>query len=380
LPPFSAIVIGLGGVGSSALLHLARRGVKALGLDRFPPGHDRGSSHGQTRIIRRAYFEHPDYVPLVERAYLQWDELAQRTGQTLFQPIGLLQVGPADGLVLPGVLASARRHNLDVESLTAREVERRFPGFCAPDSLAGVYERGAGCLRVEDCVTAQLREAAACGAELHTDEAVAAWRIDRGNIRVETDRGHYTADRLIIAAGPWAGQLLADLGLSLEVRRKPQYWYLPHSETYRVERGCPAFLYETPAGIFYGFPQFKPGEGMKIAEHTGGPVVADPLTVNRDIDPNDQRRVEEFFEEYLPDVTRECVAHSVCMYTMTPDQHFIVDRHPSCPQVVFAAGLSGHGFKFTPILGEALVDLALEGRTELPISFLGIRKGSCGTA
>ena len=366
---YDVIVAGTGGVGSAALFHLARRGVKVLGLDRFPPGHDRGSSHGHTRLIRQAYFEHADYVPLVLRSYELWAELEALRGQKLYHEVGLLEVGPADGEVVPGVLRAAEQHGLEVEQLTGEQVERRFPGFRAPTPLVGVFERRAGYLHVEECVVAHVEAALALGAELRTGEEVRAWEPDDDGVRVATDRESYLADRLVIAAGPWAGQLLAELGIPLVVRRKPQFWFRPRDKAYRVERGCPGFLFETPAGFYYGFPQLDDG-GVKAAEHSGGAVVADPLTVNRDLDPADVSLVRAFLSAHLPGVSHELLHHAVCMYTLTPDQHFVVDVHPQHRQVAFVAGLSGHGFKFTPVLGEALADLALNGRTSLPIGFL----------
>lgn len=370
---YDVIVAGTGGVGSAALDHLARRGARVVGLDRFGPAHDRGSSHGRTRLIRQAYFEHADYVPLVLRAYEHWAELEARRGQKLYHEVGLLQVGPADGAVVPGVLRSAQQHGLAVEPLTGEQVARRFGGFRAPAPMVGVFERRAGYLDVEDCVRAHLTSAEALSAELHFGEEVRGWRAEGGGVRVETDREVYLADRLILTVGSWAGQLLAELGIPLVVRRKPLFWFRPLDESYRVEHGCPGFLYETPAGFFYGFPQLDE-MGVKAAEHTGGEIVPDPLTVNRDLNPADVEPVTKFLAACLPRVSHEVLHHSVCLYTLTPDQHFVVDVHPQHPQVSFAAGLSGHGFKFTPTLGEALADLALEGRTALPIGFLSVTR------
>jgi len=369
MPTYDVIVLGTGGVGSAALATLAARGARVLGLDRFPPGHARGSSHGQTRMIRQAYFEHPAYVPMVLRAYELWAELEQRSDTKLLTQTGLVEIGSPEGVVVCGVLESARQHSLPVEALSRQEIMSRWPGLSVPEQLAGVFEPTAGYLRVEECVRVQADEAASLGAELRVGETALNWRPLGTGVMVRTDRASYEAARLVIAAGSWSGQLLADLGLKLEVRRKPLYWYAAKSGEYLVENGCPSFLFELPSGVFYGFPQID-SAGVKIAEHSGGAVVADPLLVNRDIDVTDQRRVEAFAADCLPGLTNRCTAHTTCMYTMTPDEHFVVDRHPSHPQVVFAAGLSGHGFKFAPVLGEALADLALDGRTDLPIGFL----------
>ncbi len=371
---YDAIVIGIGGVGSAALYHLATRGARVLGLDRFGPGHDRGSSHGQTRIIRLAYFEHPDYVPLLRRAYQLWSELGECRGRPLYHEVGLLQVGPPDGPVVSGVRRSAQEHGLEIEELSPSEIRRRFPGFHAPDEWHGVFERRAGYLEVEACVVAHLEEAIRLGAELRTGVTVQRWRADGDGLTVTTDAGQFHAERLVLAPGSWAPQLLGDLQLRLEVRRKSQFWY-PSSAEFHADRGCPAFLFDTPEGVFYGLPQIDE-RGLKVAEHTGGSLVADPLTVDRALEAAEQSRVERFLADHLPSVGRPLLHHSVCMYTLTPDEHFIVDRHPADPRVVLAAGLSGHGFKFTGVLGEALADLALEGSTRLPIGFLSLSRPS----
>jgi len=371
-PSYEAIVIGTGGVGSAALFHLAVRGAWVLGLDRFPPGHDRGSSHGQTRIIRLAYFEHPDYVPLLRRAYELWEELGRRRGRPLYHEIGLLQIGPPEGTVVSGVRRSAKEHGLEIEELDAAEIARRFPGFRADNDWTGIFERRAGYLEVENCVVAHVEEALRLGAELRTGLAVHGWQSGKHGIMVATDAGDFHTERLILTPGPWAPQLLADLSLPLIVRRKHQFWY-PAGPAYQADHGCPGYLFETPSGVFYGLPQIDE-RGLKAAEHTGGPLVADPLSVDRTVDAAEQTRVEQFLSARLPGVRRPFARHSVCMYTLTPDEHFIVDRHPADPRVVLASGLSGHGFKFTCVLGEALADLALSGTTRLPIGFLSLSR------
>jgi monomeric sarcosine oxidase len=370
MPIYDAIVVGTGGVGSAALFHLAARGAKVLGLDRFPPGHDRGSSHGQTRIIRLAYFEHPDYVPLLQRAYELWHELERLRGRPLYHEIGLVQVGPAEGAVVKGVRRSAQQHALDVEEFDPRELSARFPGFRAAENSSAIFERRAGYLDVEACVVAHVEEAQRLGAELLTGLTVHGWRDAGELLAVDTDQGEFLARRLVLAPGAWASQVLGTLPLRLVVRRKPQYWY-PAGADYQADHGCSAFLFETSAGIFYGLPQID-ARGLKAAEHTGGNEVGDPLNIDRRSDRAEATRVESFLADHLPGVSRPSSQYSVCMYTLTPDEHFVVDRHPADPRVVLAAGLSGHGFKFTCVLGEALAELTLDGQTRLPIDFLAL--------
>ncbi len=379
---YDFIVIGVGGVGSAALFHLASRGAKILGLDRFVPGHDRGSSHGQTRIIRQAYYEHPDYVPLLFRAYELWDDLGRRIGRPLRHEIGLLQAGPAESAVLAGVRRSAQQHALAIDELTSAELKREFPHFRLPSDWRGLFEPKAGYLDVEACVVAHVEQAQHSGAELRIGEWATGWHSDGEEIEVATNRGTIPARGLIITAGPWAAQMLGDLNVPLIVRRKPQYWY-PAAAGFRATENCPAFLFDTPDGVFYGLPEVERAadglggpSGIKVAEHTGGQTVADPLSVDRDIDLADQARVEQFLAGFLPSVRRELRHHSICMYTLSPDEHFIVDRYPFDPRIIFAAGMSGHGFKFTCVLGEALADLALRGKTTLPVDFLSLRRFS----
>ncbi len=370
---YDVIVLGTGGVGSAAAYHLARRGARVLGLDRFPGGHDQGSSHGQTRIIRQAYFEHPDYVPLLHRAYQLWRDLEIQHGSRLYHEVGLIEAGPPGGVVLRGVREAARRHELQVDELAPRELADRFPGFVVPEGSEAVFERQAGYLLVEECVLAHLEAARRRGTELRSGESVVAYRTGGGGVVVRTESDSYAADRLVITAGPWAGALLADLNVPLRVLRKHLHWYACDDARYRADRGCPTFFYETAEGYFYGFPQLD-DQGVKLAEHSGGTVVADPLADDKAVEPLDRQRVEQFLAAHLPGVSNRPTAHAVCYYTSTLDEHFIVDVHPLHPRVVFAAGLSGHGFKFTGVLGEALADLALQGKTNLPIEFLSSRR------
>jgi monomeric sarcosine oxidase len=373
-------VLGAGGIGSAAMYHLAARGARVIGIDQMRPPHGYGSSHGQTRVIRQAYFEHPNYVPLLRESYRLWRELEAGVGRQLFHQIGLVEIGPEHGVVVPGVLRAAQEHGLAVESLTARDVERRWPGLRVGGDLVGVYEPTAGYLLVEDCVEAHLKAAEAAGAELRVDKAVAidgsqAWSADGRGVRVNLRHGHaIEADRLIVCAGAWAGGLLADCAVQLTVLRKSLFWFKSKSPEYDASGGLPVYLFELPHGIFYGFPKLDP-RGVKVAEHSGGRVVP-PDSPDRSLDAEEQRRLVQFLSAHLPGIAKEVSDHRVCLYTMSPDEHFIIDRHPRHANVVFAAGLSGHGFKFAPVLGKALAELALDGGTNLPIDFLSLSRSS----
>jgi monomeric sarcosine oxidase len=371
---YDAIVLGTGGVGSAALYHLARRGVRAIGIDRFHPPHDRGSSHGHTRVIRQAYFEHSDYVPLLREAYRLWHDLESIAEQQLFFQIGLVEVGPSDGMVVPGVRRAAEEHGLAVESLTAKQIGQRWPGLEVENDLVGVFEPAAGYLRVEDCVKVHLDAAGAAGAEFITDTEVSCWSANDAEVRLRlTNHVEIFGRRLIITAGAWAGRLLSALNIGLKVRRKSLFWFGTDDSRYESASGMPVFLFELPAGVFYGFAKLDQ-RGVKFAEHTGGHAVDDPLVVDGTIAEDEKGRLIAVLSQYLPGVSSHVTDHTVCLYTMSPDEHFVVDGHPEHANVVFAAGLSGHGFKFTPVLGRALADLALAGGTDLPIDFLSLKR------
>ncbi|MDP6946601.1 MAG: N-methyl-L-tryptophan oxidase, partial [Myxococcota bacterium] len=302
-PAYDVAVLGVGAVGSAALYHLARRGVSAVGLDRFPPGHDRGSSHGETRVIRKAYFEDPAYVPLLHRAYDGWREIEAGSGRRLFRRTGLIEIGPPDGEVVPGVLRAAREHDLDVEALGPEVVAQRFPGFRVPEGMTGVYEADGGVLEVEACVEAHAALARDAGAALRTGLTVTGWRPDGEGVLVETSDGPVSAGALIIAAGAWASDLLASHHLPLRVKRKVLLWYPlqpPPAPQYPIEAGGVVFLYELPEGVYYGFPSTD-GATLKVACHDDGVFVDDPLTLDRALHRGDHAGVDAFLADSSPE-------------------------------------------------------------------------------
>lgn len=370
---WDAIVIGVGGMGAAACYHLARRGARVLGIEQFDIVNERGSSHGGTRICRKAYFEHPDYVPLADASYRLWEELGAAASETLFDRTGLILSGPENGEVIPGVRRAAEAHSLPIDVLPPRDAAERFPGFVFPEDHVVLYESDAGLLWVERCVAAHARLARRAGAALHEHECVRSWRAEEGGVVVETERGRYAAGALVVCAGAWAGRLLAPLGLPLSVRRKVQLWLRNRDPRYRRDSGCPVFGFEWRDGFFYGFPEVEPGV-VKAAEHTGDDHAVRPEALDRFLRPADVVRVRRFLAQCLPGVGEEVARHSVCMYTMTPDSHFIVDRHPQHERVFVAAGFSGHGFKFSPLIGRILADWILDGRTSEPIGFLSLRR------
>jgi sarcosine oxidase len=367
--PYDVIVAGLGGMGSSAAYHLARRGQRVLGLERFGPAHDRGSSHGDSRIIRQAYFEDPSYVPLLLRAYELWEELERESGEEILTLTGGLMMGPEDCRLVAGSIESAEAWDLEYEVLDAGEIRRRFPPFRITDDVVALYEEKTGLVRPERAVRANLDAAASRGAELRFEEPVVSWEAVGDGVRVTTERGVYEAGRLVVSAGPWAPQLLSGMGLPLEVQRLVQFWFMPVDiESFAVGR-FPVWIREPADGTqFYGFPNHDGREnGVKVAFFRVGPICT-PETIDRTVHPEEVEYMRGYLREGVPGLDGEFLRAKTCMYTNTPDEHFVISTHPEHPQVAIAAGFSGHGFKFTSVVGEILADLATEGRTEHPIS------------
>ncbi|MDP9379196.1 MAG: N-methyl-L-tryptophan oxidase [Chloroflexota bacterium] len=367
---YDVIVVGLGGMGSAAAYHLARRGVKVLGLEAHGPGHTLGSSHGESRIIRMAYMEHPDYVPLLRRAYELWEELQAEDGAELLRLTGGLFIGPPDGHVVAGSLQSAQQHGLPHELLDADEIARRYPTLQPAPGDAALYEARAGILFPERCVEAHLRGAANAGADLRFHEPVSRWTAARDGIEVVTGRGQYGAQRVVFAPGSWLGKLLVDLRLPLRPERIPVFWLHPRerAELFLPER-FPIYIWQVgDMHSFYGFPHLE-RPGVKVGRHHSGED-CDPDNVDRELRPEDQEEIRRFIRSRIPALDGPIAQGQVCLYTNTPDEHFLVDRHPELPSVVYAGGFSGHGFKFASVMGEVLADLATEGRATPAADFL----------
>jgi sarcosine oxidase len=365
-PAYDVIVLGVGGMGSAALFELARRGRRVLGIDQFTPPHNLGSSHGETRVIRKAYFEHPAYVPLAQRAYERWYDLEQRSGKHLLTECGCLAIGPPSGELIAGVRAAASEHGLTIENFETADLRKRFPTFRVPEGAVGVLEPGAGYLMVEACVQAHIDAAHRLGAELRIEERAISWRADGTSVEVETTAGRYRAARLILTAGPWAGQLLARWGAKLRVMRQVLLWFATTDDSAFRRDVFPVYFAETPAGFFYGLPVID-HLGHKVAQHYGAPELLTPEEIQRTVQSADEVPLREFLRAYLPQADGPLRHGQTCIYTLTPDRHFLIDLHPDHANVAVAAGFSGHGFKFASAVGEALADLADTGHTALPI-------------
>ena len=367
MPGYDAIVLGTGGMGSAAVHQLARRGRRVLGLDRFGPAHDRGSSHGGSRIYRQSYFEDPAYVPLLQRAWDLWHRLAADSGRDVFVPTGGLYVGRPDGRTFGGSLRAALHWDLPHEVLDPTEVGRRFPTFRpAADELA-LWEARAGFSRPEQAVAAQLELAAGAGAELRFDEPVLSWRVGSGGVSVRTAQATYTAGALVICPGAWAPRLLADLGVPLVVERQVMHWLTPVGDIAPFER-LPVYICGDGPRQIYGFPAIDgPSGGVKVSFFRAGGVCT-PETIDRTVRPDEVAELRARAVEVFPALAGPPLDARTCMYTTTPDEHFVIGRHPRYDSVVLACGFSGHGFKFVPVVGEILADLALDGRTAHPIA------------
>lgn len=360
------IVVGLGAMGSAALYHLARRNVRAIGLERFEPGHERGSSHGRTRIIRHGYFEHPSYVPLVRRAAAMWRELEAQSASRLMTVTGIAEIGKPDSTLVTGTLAAARQHDLPYEVVSAHELMRRHPAFRLPHDYIAVIQPGGGFVEAEAGIRAHLRLAVAAGADMRTGERVASIEQIGEGVRVRTERSTYEAGHAIVTAGPWTASLIPDLGVPLQVTRQVLLWVRPAQPELFRTGWFPVFMIESEHGIHYGFPLH--GDGLlKIAKHHHAREIVEPESCDRIVSAADEATITDPLFRMLPAAAGPVVAAKTCLYTMTPDGDFLIDRLPGSERIVVASPCSGHGFKFAPVIGRALADLALTGRSALDI-------------
>ena len=371
-PRYDVIVVGLGAMGSAATCHLARRGVRVLALDRFAPPHANGSSSGRTRIIREAYFEHPSYVPLVQRAYELWTALERDSGARLLRVTGGLMIGPPDGVLVSGALLSARTHGLKHELLETASLRRRHPALRPPDGTVAVWEPRAGALFPEACVAAHLAMAARAGATLSAGEPALEWRESGDGIEVRTPRGRHLAAKLLVAAGAWTAGLLPGLDLPLSVERQVQAWFEPLDPSAFDPARFPVFIWEDEPGRFlYGFPDL--GDGVKVARHHEGER-ADPDRVRREITDDDVLPIRAALERLIPAANGPLRDAAACLYTNAPDAHFILDFHPEHPGVLVASPCSGHGFKFAAALGEVMADLLQGARPRFDLGMFRIAR------
>jgi sarcosine oxidase len=359
---FDVVVCGLGATGSAALYQLARRGVRVLGLERFAPGHERGSSHGETRIIRLGYFEHPSYVPLVQSAYGKWREIEAAAGRQLLHVTGIAEIGPPGGVLVAGTLASIARHKLRHEIMAAPELMQRFPAFRVPPHHVGVVQPDGGFLQAEPAIEAMVCLAKVKGAEIRIGESVRAVEPVARGVRITTDRGVVEAGAAIVALGPWVKALLPDLPAPIRVTRQVMAWFEPLDPAPLSAGRLPVFLLESRHGIHYGFPPWR-SPLIKVAKHHHRDQSVDADAYDRTVSAEDEVLIRAAVAEHVPAANGRLVKAKTCLYTMTPDGDFIIDRLPGAPQIVVASPCSGHGFKFAPAIGDILADLATTGAT-----------------
>lgn len=379
---YDVIVLGLGGMGSATACHLARRGSRVLGLEQFTPAHDRGSSHGQTRVIRQCYFEHPSYVPLLLRAYELWHALERESGAELLVLGGGLMMGSPESEVVRGSLRSAVEHGLPHELLTRAEICRRFPVFDPPPDTVGLLEPHAGLVRPELAVRAHLQQATASGADLRFEEVVESWSSEGPGVTVRTRKGTYSAGHLVVTPGPWAPELLKDMGVPVAVERQVLLWFQPKGGVggFMPDRFPIYIWHEDDHRQPYGFPAVDgPEGGVKIAFfRKPAREVCTPETVDRRVRDDDIESLRESIRRFLPALDGGFLRGTTCLYTVTPDLNFVVGPHPGREHVTVGCGFSGHGYKFCSVMGEVLADLAIHGRTPLDLSLFDPQRfGQC---
>jgi sarcosine oxidase len=378
---FDVIVLGLGSMGSATCYNLAVSDVSVLGLEQFEIPHDQGSHAGQSRIIRKAYFEHPDYVPLLQRAYENWQDIETKTGSQVYFPTGLLYAGKSTDILIKGVRESATKYEIKIESLSKSETTFRYPQFRIPEDYEVLFEPDAGFVTPERAISLFVEQAKSLGAQINAKEKVISWTREAGIIKVITEKDSYSCKKLVITAGPWAGKMIPGLSSSLRVTRQVIAWVNPKQPKLFELNQSPCWMIDDDAqpGMYYGFPivpvdEFGLPNGMKLAYHYPG-LTSDPDHVDRNPSKEEEQNLIEALHRYLPEGYLSTHVLKTCLYTNTPDEHFVIDFLPNFEHdVVIAAGFSGHGFKFVSVVGEILTDLVTKGKTDLPIDFLNAKR------
>jgi sarcosine oxidase len=380
---FDVIVIGVGSMGSAACYYLSKRGYKVLGLEQFDITHEFGSHAGQSRIIRKAYFEHPDYVPLLERAYTNWHTLEHETGEQLYFKTGLLYAGTSNNEMIKGVKDSASLYNIELEKLNHVERADRFPQFNFPENFEILFEPEAGFITPEKAIRLYATQAKQNGTTIHTNEKVVNWEKDGSIIKVKTDKNIYQCNKLIITAGAWAGKMIPSFSDKIKVTRQFVAWIKTKDQTQFALNNFPCWMVgdDDKHGCYYGFPlldteKFGEPAGLKLAHHYPRDIT-DPDKVDRQTTEDDIKNLNYCLNKYLPGVFESVLSTKICLYANSPDENFIIDKLPGYEEnVSTASGFSGHGFKFASVVGEILADLAIEGKTFLPIDFLNAKRFS----
>ena len=373
---YDVIVVGVGSMGSSACYYLAKSGLKVLGLEQFDLVHEKGSHTGESRFVRMAYFEHPDYVPLLKRAYHNWDHLEKESGKHLFHKTGIVYFGVEESVQIEGVRRSADTHALPIEEVSASEVPERYEQFTIPNDFHTIFEANAGFVQPEVTIATYIELARIAGAKINSNETVREWESMDGHITCRTDKGNYTSKKIIFTAGAWTQQLVPSLQTKLQVTQQALMWYKPKDITRYQEGNFPCWSITDPAyeGMFYGFPIFLDGNPtMKLAYHAHGTDIT-PDQKAAQASAEELEPIHFFLRKYMPELQGEISDTKTCLYNYSTDEDFIIDHLPGYDDnVIIACGFSGHGFKFVPVVGEIIKDLVVDGETDLPVGFLGWR-------
>lgn len=367
------IVIGVGGMGSAACFHLAARGLRVLGIERFDLAHDLGSSHGLTRIIRLAYFEHPSYVPLLRRSFELWRQLETAGQEQILHVTGSIDAGPENGDIFQGSRQSCLEHGLPHEVLDGAAFMRRFPGWRVPSGTKAVFQPDGGFLIPERCIALHAGLARARGAEIRTGERVLEVSPSRKGVAVRTDQGTYEAGQAVLTAGPWIQGLAAPLAPWLRTERQMVGWFSVRDPRQFSPDTFPVFNFECEFGRFYGFPEHGTA-GFKIGKYHHRNELVDPDQVDRRCHREDEEALREAVTAYFPSADGPLLQAKACLFTNTPDEHFIVDRHPDAPQILIVSACSGHGFKFASVIGEVVADLIDRGETRHDVSMFRLER------
>ncbi len=378
---YDVIVVGVGTMGAATCAYLAHKGVHVLGLEQHTIPNDLASHSGYTRIIRKAYYEHPDYVPLLQRSYELWQQLQWKVGTTLYHETGILYLGHQTSPVLQGCLDSSHLYNIPVEQWSRAKTKDRFPQFHYPEqNWISLWEPEAGYLDVHESITSFYKTALDDGAEIHEHEHIMEWHQHDDTITIQTDKSTYLTKKVIFTTGAWTQKILPSLISSLKVTRQTLAWQeMPDNAKYTHPHFPCWFLHDPEKGMYYGFPDADIKDknepfGIKIALHVQGDEVS-PGQMDRSVHIEDEAIIQHFNEQYLPEAIHAPKNYKTCMYTNTPDEHFIIDYLPqSNSQVIIACGFSGHGFKFAPVIGEVLGQMAMGEKLTLDINFLRLNR------
>lgn len=370
---FDLAVIGLGGIGSSVLNYSTEIGLNVIGIDQFSPPHTYGSSHGETRAFRQAYFEHENYVPMLKEAYSMWKKFALNSKKDIFYETGVLALGKADGNLISGMNKSAKLHDISIDKISSSKLSHKYPYFNVPKNFEAILEKKAGTLFIENIISENLKIAKSNGANVLLNSQLINWNSEGKLIELFCSNQVLKTKRLVICAGAWSDNLLSNLGMDLKIRLKHMHWINNSDQRMFINNGCPVFCFESDKHIFYGFPEINKNR-IKIAQHTGGTLISKPSQKTNLQENFELQTTQALLEKHIPFLNFDTVKHDTCLYTMSPDEHFIVDNHPNDNRISFAAGLSGHGFKFSNILGKILCDLVTENENELNIDFLKLKR------